>query len=213
MNKRVVNGAVEYYLKWKGYGDADNTWEPETNLDCPELIAEFESHQKPSATEKDKKEGVSVKEVASVKEGVSVKEGASVKEVASVKEGASVKEDKDEEKREEKRPKLSKKKSDKEKLGEKDKDSVANSLKTDEADVCENGQSTEPIGFARGLDADEILGATEQSGHILFLLKWKGHPDPELVYATEANVRIPQLVIKFYESKLTWHESSDDGRK
>ena len=41
----------------------------------------------------------------------------------------------------------------------------------------------------------------------------KGHPDPELVYATEANVRIPQLVIKFYESKLTWHESSDDGRK
>ena len=113
-----------------------------------------------------------MKEVASVKEGVSVKEGASVKEVASVKEGASVKEDKDEEKREEKRPKLSKKKSDKEKLGEKDKDSVANSLKTDEADVCENGQSTEPIGFARGLDADEILGATEQSGHILFLLKW-----------------------------------------
>ena len=29
---------------------------------------------------------------------------------------------------------------------------------------------------------------------------------PELVYATEANTAIPQMVIKFYESKLTWHE-------
>ena len=33
-------------------------------------------------------------------------------------------------------------------------------------------EDNEPIGFERGLEPEEILGATEQDGQILFLMKW-----------------------------------------
>uniref|UniRef100_A0A8C9XCZ4 Chromobox 1 n=1 Tax=Sander lucioperca TaxID=283035 RepID=A0A8C9XCZ4_SANLU len=51
---RVVKGRVEFLLKWKGFSDKDNTWEPQDNLDL-DLITEY--MQKHKEKEEKKKEG------------------------------------------------------------------------------------------------------------------------------------------------------------
>ncbi|XP_029663832.1 chromobox protein homolog 3-like [Formica exsecta] len=35
------NGMKEFLIRWKGFNPADDTWEPEKNLNCSELIAKF----------------------------------------------------------------------------------------------------------------------------------------------------------------------------
>ncbi|XP_076032299.1 chromobox protein homolog 1-like [Oratosquilla oratoria] len=124
LDKRIRAGRVEYYLKWKGYGDEENTWEPEGHLDCPDLIQEFEDRRK--------------------------------------KEDAKKKEEK-------------KKKS----------TGAEESTKKRAKKSVEDDQR--PRGFDRCLEAERIIGATDSSGELMFLMKWRGTDEADLVPARQAN--------------------------
>ncbi|XP_034567317.1 chromobox protein homolog 1-like, partial [Notolabrus celidotus] len=143
LDRRVVKGKVEFLLKWKGFSEEDNTWEPQDNLDCPDLIAEYMTKHR----------------------------------------------EKEEKKKEGKRKVTSEASGDPEERGSKRKK--------------EEGEKAR--GFGRGLQPERIIGATDSSGELMFLMKWKNSDEADLVPAKEANVKCPQVVISFYEERLTWH--------
>ncbi|CAK9816340.1 Chromobox protein homolog 5 [Anthophora quadrimaculata] len=151
LDRRVVKGKVEYFLKWKGYSNDENTWEPEENLDCPDLIAQFEEQRK-------KKEAAATGKRHESKDHK--KRKSSPAPTHNVKKKVS------EEKKLE--------------------------------------------GFDRNLEPERIIGATDSSGELMFLMKWKGTDDADLVPARIANEKCPQIVIKFYEERLTWHSPTHD---
>ena len=136
------NGRVEYLLKWKGYADNDNTWEPEENLDCPGLIAEFKQQQKGEESEENEKE-------------VEKKE----------KKRSLPIEDRD-------KKSIDVKRSSKKKVSE--VHTVWWNIVSAQFNLLyfkNNG----PKGFERGLEAEKILGATDSSGELMFLMKWYVH--------------------------------------
>lgn len=75
--------------------------------------------------------------------------------------------------------------------------------------VTSDNKKIDQKGFERGLEVERIMGVTDTSGdQLMFLIKWKNEEETELVPAREANTKVPQLVIKFYESQLTWKTNS-----
>ncbi|KAF4078574.1 hypothetical protein AMELA_G00200660 [Ameiurus melas] len=169
LDRRVVKGRVEYYLKWKGFTDKHNTWEPEKNLDCPDLISEFMKTYKKGGS------GTSTPSSGTKPSSATP---------ARAKDTGSKRRNSDEE----------------EEGGSKQK-----RKKEDEILVAR--------GFERGLEPEKIIGATDSCGDLMFLMKWKDSDEADLVLAKEANHKCPQIVIAFYEERLTWHEDGEKKEK
>ncbi|XP_034392063.1 chromobox protein homolog 5 [Cyclopterus lumpus] len=182
LDRRVVKGRVEFFLKWKGYSEKHNTWEPEKNLGCPELISEFMKTYKKSSSS-----GGSSTPSSGGSKSVTASSGRSKDSSSSKKRSSEDEEDEEEEEEEEGGSKPKKKKKEEDIL-------VAR-------------------GFERGLEPEKIIGATDSCGDLMFLMKWKDSDEADLVLAKEANHKCPQIVIAFYEERLTWHEDSDKKEK
>ena len=144
LSKRFVNGKVQYYLKWLGYPDSENTWEPKENLKCPSLIYEFE-----------KQLGLGRGECSGDKE--SEKESRDSEKLPPAKD-------------------LHYTTSRNKKLtvmtpSPKASETSPASSMTSTSKATDSAESLQS-GFAKGWQAEMILGATEYYGQRLFLIKW-----------------------------------------
>ncbi|XP_025404910.1 chromobox protein homolog 5-like isoform X1 [Sipha flava] len=227
LNKRVKNGKSEYYLKWKNYSDEDNTWEPEENLDCEELIREYEEQARLEKEEKRKKRkrtssNSTIISCASLSDASTSKDRkrdttpkrkvAAVDKIDKVDKFDKVdkvdKADKiDKADKVDKANKLGKThKSDKSDKADASDDSAVDE---DDAKSDDDDDETESLYTGGEIDPtkvpEKIIGATDSSGQLMFLLKWKDIEEADLIPAKHANEMCPQIVIKFYEERLTWH--------
>ncbi|TNN78437.1 Chromobox 1 [Liparis tanakae] len=68
-----------------------------------------------------------------------------------------------------------------------------------------DAQEHTPTDLSAYLEPECIIGSTDRQGELMFLVKWKNSDDVALLPAREASARCPQVVIDFYEQKLSWH--------
>ncbi|CAL8247088.1 unnamed protein product [Lota lota] len=153
IRRRVFNGRVEYFLKWKGFTDADNTWEPQDNLDCPELIEEFLRNMHLSDNEEEQPQEFILKE----------------------------------------------------ELSEQEAEICQQQVYREQSDGVVDVQKRDVTGANLDGEPECIIGSTDQHGELMFLIKWKNSGDVALLPAREASTRCPQVVVDFYQRKLTWH--------
>ncbi|KAK4876830.1 hypothetical protein RN001_009336 [Aquatica leii] len=55
IDEKMVKGVRHYLIRWKGYDQDGDTWEPESTLDCPELIKKFKEQKSNDENESPKK--------------------------------------------------------------------------------------------------------------------------------------------------------------
>ena len=164
---------------------SENTWEPEENLGCPELILDYENR-----TNKNKDEKNASKAKRRTEPEPANTNGKKSKPVI-LKNSENL-----------------------------TSQTLAASSSSIASTAPTNQNSTENAngiladetvrGFERNLQPEKIIGATDSSGELMFLMKWKGSDEADLVLAKTANLKCPQIVIQFYEERLTWHTSNED---
>lgn len=74
-----------------------------------------------------------------------------------------------------------------------------------------DGNSNDGNGFARGYSVENLVGITQEEDQFLFLVKWHQTDEMEMVPSAEVRKFVPEMMIDFYESRITWKQKSPNA--
>jgi len=212
LDKRTRKGKVEYFLNWMGYPDVYNTWEPKENLDCKELIKEYEAKMKlKNKKTRTKKKPVhdrkqTLIDLATVSGTSDAGPSKECKKITPITQNADTgdKVDKTEHT-------FNKVNVDEEKSNTEDEDNSQN-IEKEEKEVEESKEEDDTSIKDKDIFADfigppgmkfipeKIIGSYETNGKLMLLLKWQGIDEADIVPAEFANNLCPQIVLMYYEA-------------
>ena len=55
VGKKIENGTELYYVKWKGFSEDENTWEPRSHFNDTSLIEKYDNQNNKNKIKKEKK--------------------------------------------------------------------------------------------------------------------------------------------------------------
>lgn len=50
LDEKIIKGVKHFLIRWKGYEADSDTWEPESTLNCSDLIKEFQAKSSSSSS-------------------------------------------------------------------------------------------------------------------------------------------------------------------
>jgi len=201
VGKRLINGKKQYRIKWKGYSEAENTWEDDGNVFARSLVNKFE---------KDQSKKQKVASPAAVTPSPATQSSPSPTAATPAKDGEAGEEGK------------ATSSSTKSGSGRKrvKKDATATTTPAAAADSTARQAETvtaEPVvkavpqvGYDFGDQLEEIKGARMRGKELELNCKWRDKDELTFVPAKLCNVKSPADVIRFYESRVRFEAPADE---
>lgn len=171
-------GALEYLIKWEGYEEDANSWEPSDNLNCPDALSRFEEREREKEKEKQKKRRNSSQKATQIR--------ANATDILHTpkkvrKDPLIIEEDSD--------------------SATEPGGSVASGKDTTQP--TEPTPPPQPRGFERGLQIERIVGScTDDNERLWFFIKWRGLNELELVEAKDIEDKAPRDMCAWYRERL-----------
>lgn len=185
---------LEYFLKWKGYPDSENSWEPEENVTDDLIVPYLEEVQRKEKKRKLEISNKSVKKsIPSASTNKSSRSRGEEKDVASNSSSDSV--------RKSVRSRKIPRRHSPEQSGMVSERQTDTTTEGDE-DLTEEDRKIKKM--LRGLKLKKIDGICLKFKQPYFKVMWENDPKVDLIPLKTCNKLYPQNVIAYYEKYITF---------